>query len=183
MQIWNPGQKYGSFQVKLDGKEILKRSRVDFGFGTNNEAEFNALKLALDVRAQVLVVEGIGLGHGLHNSFEFETSQNLNGIKIFSKIASVRKNWTREDYKWYSIAVAQGAGRASENLINIESHITPEQIANAKQFSAAFVPRKSGGCTVTLKLCFELQHRFGAASANRRMLWIFSDVRFPMPTT
>jgi len=44
----NPGQKYGSFQVKLAGREILKRNRVDFGFGTNNEAEFNALKLALD---------------------------------------------------------------------------------------------------------------------------------------
>ena len=46
--LGNPGQKYGSFQVKLDGQEILKRSRVNFGFGTNNEAEFNALKLALD---------------------------------------------------------------------------------------------------------------------------------------
>ena len=46
--LGNPGQKYGSFQVKLDGREIVKRSRVDFGFGTNNEAEFNALKLALD---------------------------------------------------------------------------------------------------------------------------------------
>jgi len=46
--LGNPGKKYGSFQFKLDGKEILKRSRVSFGFGTNNEAEFNALKLALD---------------------------------------------------------------------------------------------------------------------------------------
>ena len=46
--LGNPGQKYGSFQIKLNGQEILKRSRVDFGFGTNNEAEFNALKLALD---------------------------------------------------------------------------------------------------------------------------------------
>ena len=46
--LGNPGQKYGSFQIKLDGKEILKRGRVNFGFGTNNEAEFNALKLALD---------------------------------------------------------------------------------------------------------------------------------------
>jgi ribonuclease HI len=46
--LGNPGKKYGSFQVKLDGQEILKRSRVNFGFGTNNEAEFNALKLALD---------------------------------------------------------------------------------------------------------------------------------------
>ena len=49
--LGNPGQKYGSFQIKLDGKEIIKRSRVDFGFGTNNEAEFNALKLALDEAA------------------------------------------------------------------------------------------------------------------------------------
>lgn len=46
--LGNPGQKYGSFQVQLDGREIVKRNRVDFGFGTNNEAEFNALKLALD---------------------------------------------------------------------------------------------------------------------------------------
>jgi hypothetical protein len=45
-------------------------------------------------------------------------------------------------YKWYSIAVAQGAGRARENLTNIEQHITAEQIATAKQLSAAFVPRK-----------------------------------------
>lgn len=44
----NPGTKYGSFQVKLNGKEIVKRLRVSFGHGTNNEAEFNALKLALD---------------------------------------------------------------------------------------------------------------------------------------
>ena len=49
--LGNPGQKYGSFQIKLDGKEIIKRSRVNFGFGTNNEAEFNALKLALDEAA------------------------------------------------------------------------------------------------------------------------------------
>ena len=46
--LGNPGKKYGSFQVKLEGHEILKRSRVNFGFGTNNEAEFNALKLALE---------------------------------------------------------------------------------------------------------------------------------------
>jgi ribonuclease HI len=49
--LGNPGQKYGSFQIKLDGREILKRNRVNFGFGTNNEAEFNALKLALDEAA------------------------------------------------------------------------------------------------------------------------------------
>jgi|ERR1017187_7428997 ribonuclease HI len=44
----NPGQKYGSFKVLLDGKQVVGRSRVDFGQGTNNEAEFNALQMALD---------------------------------------------------------------------------------------------------------------------------------------
>jgi len=46
--LGNPGQKYGSFQVLFGGKQIAGRSRVDFGHGTNNEAEFNSLKLALD---------------------------------------------------------------------------------------------------------------------------------------
>jgi len=46
--LGNPGQKYGSFQVLLAGKQIAGRNRVDFGHGTNNEAEFNSLKLALD---------------------------------------------------------------------------------------------------------------------------------------
>jgi len=34
--VRNMAPSYGSFQVKLDGKEIIKRSRVNFGFGTNN---------------------------------------------------------------------------------------------------------------------------------------------------
>jgi ribonuclease HI len=59
--LGNPGQKYGSFQVKLDGKEIVKRSRVDFGFGTNNEAEFNALKLALDETVRLFQEKAIEL--------------------------------------------------------------------------------------------------------------------------
>ena len=42
--LGNPGQKYGSFQIKLDGKEIMKRSRVDFGFGTNDHQQFNECK-------------------------------------------------------------------------------------------------------------------------------------------
>jgi len=44
----NPGLKYGSYQVLLDGNQIAGRNRVDFGHGTNNEAEFDALLMALD---------------------------------------------------------------------------------------------------------------------------------------
>ena len=59
--LGNPGQKYGSFQVKFNGKEIRQRLRVDFGFGTNNEAEFNALKLALDEAQSWFQANGIEL--------------------------------------------------------------------------------------------------------------------------
>ena len=59
--LGNPGEKYGSFQVLLDGREIIRRSRVKFGFGTNNEAEFNALKLALDEVSAWLHSKGTGL--------------------------------------------------------------------------------------------------------------------------
>ena len=47
-----------------------------------------------------------------------------------------------EAYKWHSLAVAQHIGNARENLTNIEHHLTPEQIAKAKQLAAAFVPQK-----------------------------------------
>ena len=47
-----------------------------------------------------------------------------------------------EAYKWYSIAVALGSENARKNLTNIESHMTSEQIATAKQLAAAFVPQK-----------------------------------------
>ena len=44
----NPGNKYGSFSITLAGSIISERNRVQFGRGTSNEAEFNALNLALD---------------------------------------------------------------------------------------------------------------------------------------
>ena len=59
--LGNPGQKYGSFQVLLDGKQIAGRKRVDFGHGTNNEAEFNSLKLALDEAAAWFQSKGMDL--------------------------------------------------------------------------------------------------------------------------
>lgn len=43
----NPGMKYGSYEVRLDGRVIAEANRLQLGFGTNNEAEFDALILAL----------------------------------------------------------------------------------------------------------------------------------------
>jgi len=48
----NPGNKYGSFAVfhqieDRPKKELVKTLRIPFGYGTNNEAEFDALEAAL----------------------------------------------------------------------------------------------------------------------------------------
>lgn len=59
--LGNPGRKYGSFQALFDGQQIAARSRVDFGHGTNNEAEFNSLKLALDEVTEWLQARAIDL--------------------------------------------------------------------------------------------------------------------------
>src|SRR5579859_5166032 len=57
--LGNPGRKYGSFQVLSDGKKVAGRTRVEFGHGTNNEAEFNALKLGLDEAMVWLAANGV----------------------------------------------------------------------------------------------------------------------------
>lgn len=57
--LGNPGRKYGSFQVLFEGKKVAGRARVEFGHGTNNEAEFNALKLGLDEAMAWLQANGV----------------------------------------------------------------------------------------------------------------------------
>jgi ribonuclease HI len=54
----NPGNKYGSYSVSLDGAELIKVSRAEFGFGTNNEAEFDAFQSALRWTAEQLLAGG-----------------------------------------------------------------------------------------------------------------------------
>lgn len=55
------GQKYGSFEVLLDGQKILSRQRVELGLGSNNEAEFDSLKMALDEMVAWLRSKGLDL--------------------------------------------------------------------------------------------------------------------------
>lgn len=54
----NPGNKYGSYEVKLNGKQAALVSRLELGFGTNNEAEFQILEAALAWTANMIVVAG-----------------------------------------------------------------------------------------------------------------------------
>lgn len=44
----NPGNKYGSFEASMNGRQVILVSRQEFGRGTNNEAEFDALNAALE---------------------------------------------------------------------------------------------------------------------------------------
>lgn len=43
----NPGQKYGSYEVRISSDVVASESRFELGHGTNNEAEWEALIRAL----------------------------------------------------------------------------------------------------------------------------------------
>lgn len=54
----NPGEKYGSYEVLMDGKLKHIESRLALGHGTNNEAEFEILIAALERIANYLERRG-----------------------------------------------------------------------------------------------------------------------------
>lgn len=43
----NPGNKYGSYEILLDGEQLRTEHELELGYGTNNEAEFEILLSAL----------------------------------------------------------------------------------------------------------------------------------------
>lgn len=57
----NPGNKYGSFAIIFDGVFQLSKHRFDLGFGTNNEAEFEALLESLKVAQAACVKASIAM--------------------------------------------------------------------------------------------------------------------------
>jgi ribonuclease HI len=59
----NPGNKYGSFEVRLDQKQVCLISRMELGFGTNNEAEFEILIEALKWTVRELFKGGYAPSH------------------------------------------------------------------------------------------------------------------------
>lgn len=44
----NPGDAYGSYELRIDGHVVSSKNRVQFGRGTSNTAEFDSLLIALD---------------------------------------------------------------------------------------------------------------------------------------
>lgn len=59
--LGNPGKKYGSYKIEDDSVIIAEESRFDLGFGTNNEAEFEALIRALQNLREISHRTGINI--------------------------------------------------------------------------------------------------------------------------
>lgn len=55
----NPGQKYGSFSILFDDVFCLELKRFELGYGTNNEAEFEALLKALETLREASIKAGV----------------------------------------------------------------------------------------------------------------------------
>jgi len=54
----NPGHIYGSYEVLIDGRPVAKVTRLEMGWGTNNDAEFMILERALAWTAEALAGAG-----------------------------------------------------------------------------------------------------------------------------
>jgi len=59
----NPGNKYGSYEVRHLGKVVLRKERFSLGWGTNNEAEFEALETCLKAVLADLKAGGLDPQH------------------------------------------------------------------------------------------------------------------------
>jgi ribonuclease HI len=55
----NPGRKYGSYSITLNGQMIARELKFNLGYGTNNEAEYEALEMALKRTAKELELRHI----------------------------------------------------------------------------------------------------------------------------
>lgn len=105
----NPGNKYGSYEVVLDNYPICRGSRISFGHGTNNEAEFNALEEALKDLHRWSVITGFDLS-SMQVKVETDSKILCNRMKhnrIHKKLkyreASVRMFSLAEDILKYAL--------------------------------------------------------------------------------
>lgn len=48
----NPGAMYGSYRIMFEGGRVVEQNRIEFGHGTNNVAEFQALIAALQTLSE-----------------------------------------------------------------------------------------------------------------------------------
>ena len=77
----NPGNKYGSFEVQLNGRLVFKANRIELGWGTNNEAEFDILIESLKRTANNLHTGGF-------NTSDYSITVFTDSTVVSNRIAS-----------------------------------------------------------------------------------------------
>lgn len=97
----NPGNKYGSYQVEFDGQTVLGAHQIQLGYGTNNEAEFESLQLALSDVGEWLELNGFK-----HCTF----SVRIETDSVIVRNRLIRKNRIHSKPAWKS---------ASERMFNL----------------------------------------------------------------
>ena len=93
----NPGNKYGSYEVLLDGTTVKTLYEMPLGWGTNNEAEFEILIVALEW--SVLNLRDYGFDPGTYRLELFTDStivrNRLNGRNRTRKTEPQQRMFTR----------------------------------------------------------------------------------------
>ncbi len=96
----NPGRKYGSFEVIFQSRSVLLKRRVDLGEGTNNEAEFDALWLALTELLRFLEENGLSpMGYSL----EIFTDSTIVRNRMMGKNV-IYKKWQASSERMFKFA-------------------------------------------------------------------------------
>lgn len=98
----NPGHKYGSFEVWFYARLVASNYQFHLGYGTNNEAEWEALGLALDAIEKWVELDGDAVAHyALH----VETDSKILWYRLTKK-NRVHKKWAESSGRMFAYASA-----------------------------------------------------------------------------
>jgi ribonuclease HI len=107
----NPGNKYGSYVVLFNGRQVAFVSRLELGLGTSNEAEFQILERALAWTVDAIKDSG--------------NSPSVFSVELFSDsrivINRLLGNKKGKDKKEAQIRMKQCAAKCLEYLIRFKS--------------------------------------------------------------
>src|ERR1051325_1066191 len=112
----NPGEKYGSYEVVIDGNPKHKEPRLALGYGTNNEAEFEILIVALERLANYIERRKA-------NNKEVEISLFTDSTIVANRISGKNKKGVK-------------ALRLAEDCVgflgDVEEHVSPKKEAGRR---------------------------------------------------
>ena len=97
----NPGQKYGSYEVWFYARLVARNYQVPLGHGTNNEAEWEALGLALDATEKWAELDGSAANYALR----VETDSKILWYRLTKK-NRVHKKYAESSGRMFAYASA-----------------------------------------------------------------------------